>query len=63
MSTSNGELYYRNDAENLSSWDVPVAEEEEIVKSLTPPRPSERPSKVAVHPSRAALIPKGSNEG
>lgn len=58
LSASSGEIYYRNDTKNMSLWDVP-GEELANVREVSPPAPA----RTAIHPSRVALIPRGSYEG
>lgn len=60
VSTSSGTLYYRNDELNKSSWDLPVASEGPNVERKLSNATS---SQSTVHPSRIALVPRGSNPG
>lgn len=68
VSTSKGDIYYKNTVTGKSSWEIPI---QEVVKEKSQPTAPDTaavealeavnvaptPVKVAVHPSRAALIP------
>lgn len=68
MSTSKGDIYYKNTLTGKSSWEIPtqevVVEKSQAtapaaaaVEALEAVSVAPTPVKLAVHPSRAALIP------
>lgn len=69
VSASSGGIYYRNDGDNLSSWEVPVSSDtteagvESLPQAIASQSAVDVRTKAAVHPSRAALIPSGPSKG